>query len=514
MLTVSASDISNAGGLLAAISAKSADFVAELLSGTRTRLPAAAARVTKLVTHANPHLDEYFAALVFRALLPSSKRGLVLGEAVLGSRDNDSLAQSTWPDAAVFGIGATENGGARPLILYDEHTHTGVKRKASSCSELTLKRVVEGFPHALPPELFFVFGEIDHIDANGGAHPQQLANAVKWLHDISFMVHAGATPAERISEQLSFIWKQALVDAAVVAALYVLRERIDLKKRDAWKDYAGDSLRHYKEHTLLRERPQFEACYQRLTQNVLGFPGRGPVWLTTRGADGVLVPRLDSHKREIPQRLVMPWLSRACVECWGPQLGHVILAHFWEATLMNQLSFVRIKDELTTVLGEGRVDVDVDTPVGELQFRTLSGIAVKPAGSADGNSTVQPWVLFYRPRIDIEAPKPPISNFIASKNQGVGIFAIVNPRSDTLVLSRGGGVSDSVWEAVIGQLVEREGDSDAKDVPGCWHITRDEKGKPADFLLNGNKAHQYVPRSALRDVNSLTHLVKAAYRPT
>jgi len=36
--------------------------------------------------------------------------------------------------------------------------------------------------------LFKIFGEVDHIDSNGGAHPKQLNNLVKWLHGIDFYI--------------------------------------------------------------------------------------------------------------------------------------------------------------------------------------------------------------------------------------------------------------------------------------------------------------------------------------
>jgi len=70
-----------------------------------------------------------FAILLFKACLPPNKRNVPIEEAIIHSCDNDIAAKSTWPEAAVFGIGNTVNGGAKPLLMYDEHVPHGQKTK-------------------------------------------------------------------------------------------------------------------------------------------------------------------------------------------------------------------------------------------------------------------------------------------------------------------------------------------------------------------------------------------------
>lgn len=504
MLTLTPDDIAVAGGLLAAMSAKSMAYFDSLVDHAKTRMPAAARDVNRIVTHAAPHLDEYFASLFFKSLLPVGARNLPLHEAVLSSRHNDPLAHALWSDAAVFGIGHRESGGAQGRIVFDEHCFSDEVRKASSCSELTINRLMAGGVGAIPSTMFWIFREVDHLDANGGAHPLHLGNAIKRLHDIDFTLHVGATPLETVSDRLSAPWKQALVEAAAVSMLYTLENGVDVTRKDVWQPTVRDLIRHYAESTLLGSDESFERSLGRLKSMTLGFTGQE--WLSIKLPNGKTQPLLTKNQRKIQQRLVLPWLAQSCLECWGPQLAYIIMSHFWEASMMSDISVARVQTELEKHIGDGHSDCTTDTPAGELQFKSLRSLTVRPP-VPKGSGSVPTWIIIFKPRPGIVSAKQAIARYISQRNGGVGLSAIVSPGTGTTLLSRSQALPDELWQGLTKRLLEREGDSADRDVAGCWYLLVNEGGRIADFLLNGNKAHQYVPRTALRDVDSLSQLL-------
>ena len=122
MINMTPRYIEEAGGVLRAISLKSAEVVREVL-GEENIKPMNKAKLDhldRILVHTSPHLDEYLAVLLFRACLPPQKlREVQLEEFTLNSISNDRLAIATWRNAAVFGIGGTHKGGANPLFLFD-----------------------------------------------------------------------------------------------------------------------------------------------------------------------------------------------------------------------------------------------------------------------------------------------------------------------------------------------------------------------------------------------------------
>ena len=113
MLTISQTEIQKAGGVLAALTEKSCEYIRSILppaamlgfGGIETGLD-------RIIVHTSPHLDEYFAELVFRLCLPQEKRNCDFLEQSIFSKTNDLACQHLWPTAAVLGIGGTVSGGA------------------------------------------------------------------------------------------------------------------------------------------------------------------------------------------------------------------------------------------------------------------------------------------------------------------------------------------------------------------------------------------------------------------
>ena len=76
MIDISA-EVRQTGGIIPAITLKCAKLMKEHLEGAGIKLGAvrgAKSKIERILTHAEPHIDEYMAALVIRAVLPDNKK--------------------------------------------------------------------------------------------------------------------------------------------------------------------------------------------------------------------------------------------------------------------------------------------------------------------------------------------------------------------------------------------------------------------------------------------------------
>ena len=484
MIEISSAD--RRDGLLAALSRTSTRIIHGMMGSPRNGIPPRRLdSVRQLLSHKYPHIDEYMAMLLFKASLPEKYWGLPLDEVVLSSTSNDYKARATWPEAAVFGIGATQNGGARAALMYDEHVPEGKSRKESSATMMVRNKVLGNI--SLPRPLFQICGEVDHIDAYANAHPKHLGNYLKHMHMAEYTFHRDASGI--CSDALTPAWKQALVEACIVSVLLGIQEKRPFSNPSYWKKPVMDSLEHYAAHTLLRELPGFTAAWNKLRFNMLNFKGDH---LKITAEDGTR-QNLRVGQSEPWQLLVMPYLAGLCQDFWGPEIGQIILVHFWEARILSMLDFDVVMQSLKNTVGQGGEDCyGVSTPAGTLDFRRLS----LSAPGEDGTER-NIWVIGFQLDGRIHNAKGAMMNFLMNANNGVGYILLRNAVTDAVVLSKGRNVPARQWEALVTWLVEREGSSDSHPVAGCWHVTRNAQGRLADFLLNGNAAHQYVPRTVL-----------------
>lgn len=516
MINISHAEIISAGGLLAALSLKSAEYASSLLKENDVKLPNNLDKLQRLILHANPHLDEYFAVLLFRACLPQRLRSLPVSEEVLYSHYNDALAQQLWPTSALFGLGATRSGGARPLIVFDEHRPTGVRRKYSSCSEMVVKVTLRNATRSFDEALWKVFGEVDHIDANGGAHAFQLSNLIKDWHDVEFVFSRGASSRDDIKDSLGVFWKQAIIDAVITALVYEIKEGNIAKNPDILKKALNDSIDHYKQHTLLRTEPLFPSVIEEIRKACTEIKNAHFKRKSAEGASKDKDLVLDKTGKPIPQRMTIDRIARACFDCWGPQLGQVIMAHFWEARVLVQLSFKKIQNELNNLVEREIRNLNMRSSVGRISFRQLNQckeiIKIFDRNThQQKQETKNVWLISLIPNGDMVAVNRPLSNFINFRNRGMGLFLLENSRWGTRALYRGNEFPYVRWKRIVDKLQEKEGDADNPDVPGCWHKTVDERGIYEGFLLNGNRAHQYVPRSGL-EIDALATIVEQDFR--
>lgn len=483
MLKITANDIKKRGGLLGAISYASTSAVRELLGNCTPTIPKNLKYVQQILTHKNPHLDEYMAMLLFKAALPESYWMMPLDEVVLQSASHDQKAMNEWPQSAVFGMGAVHSGGARAALYYDEHPKPGQKKKENSATNLTWWLLFGR--QQKPIEFVKVLGEVDHIDCNANAHSKHLANYIKQMHDNSFAL--GRHEYHIIADMLTPRWKQTVIEACLAALLVALKENRGFTSFDYWGKPAEDSLEHYRRHTLLKDNPDFLACWEQLKKHVLGYKMH---FLEITKEDGTKEKKVNKNNKPIPQLITVPYLAGICQDVWGPEIGQLLMVHLWETRILTNMDYVKALKEISNTIGSGDSEKDCQTSIGRITFRKGKKMIVDAHGQKRS-----PWVIEVKLNPDINNAKA-IGSFIENNNAGVGYCFLKYARTGTAALYKCNGIQREKWGTLIKLLVGREGNSD-ETPPGCWHVTTNERGNAAPFLLNGNPAHRYTPRTDL-----------------
>lgn len=484
MPEITNAEIRKHGGLLSALSVACSRTVREILGSHKTYLPQKLKQINLFLTHKDPHLDEYMAMLLFKATLPEQYWVLPFDEVILNSARYDLTARATWPNAAVIGLGGGHDGGATAACRIDEHTRTGEKRKATSATMLTRKYSLA--PDLLPQSLFRIIGEVDHIDSHANSHKHHLGQYIKKAHSAQFRL--GTSAKGNIIETLTPQWKQAIVEAVIVAALVALQKGVHITDKSYWYKPARDSLQDYMRLTLLKDEPEFLSAWKSLYYEISGCPIS---FLEIRNPDGTKTQKMTKDSKPIPQNLVMPYLAAACQDVWGPQLGQMILVHFWEIEILSQMEFTHIDKIFQTVIGDKKSSIKADTPIGHIDFH-LGKHVRKDSKGIDR----LPWIIGFTAAARMQEGKAPLLRYLNQANGGVGYILNKNAQTGTIALTKGSGISQNEWERLIRVLLEREGNSDDEE-PGCWHVPLNANDVIAPYILNGNSAHRYVPATAL-----------------
>lgn len=484
-LSLTPDEIRESDGLPQAISRKCAAVIRETFQDLDIYAfpPDTLQKWEYILPHFRPHMDEYLSSLFLRSCLPDEMRRLKLGETFLTSRDNDPDAKALWPRAATLGIGATVNGGAVPLLLFDEHESYGEERENSSLVIL-MKRYLLGKQQ--PPFPFYqMLNEVNYIDMYGGGHSKNLANYVK---------HLNAFPAENFGGDASApTWKAAIVDACLTAFYLGLREPSpDFRNRAKWEPFLRRSFADYLKRSPMKEEPQFAVAAKKikryLTTSFLRAQSNGELKLTTTDKDGNRVVKGRETGHETDLNLLVPYLPYLCWRYWGGVLGQFVLCFLWESRVYQEMSFARAFDALCNAIPKDCPDTDADglqTPVGPVR------IASCELKNPDG----VPLRVFDLTSKGGIAPGP-LNRFMRTRNAGFGMTIFRDPAVRSTVLTKGEGVDMGLWERICAALVELEGASDAEETPGAWHVTRHPNGI-AGFLLNGNAAHRYAPQTSI-----------------
>ena len=506
MTTIANSDILASGGVLAALADKSCEnFQRVLKSGCNKQSAKIVDALQRIIVHTEPHLDEYFAELLFRACLPRDKWQCEFIEQSVFSATNDHGCQHLWPSASVLGIGSAAAAGVTPLFLFDEHV-SGQSKIAESCSQLVADKML----NTVPASIARVLREVNTIDEFGGGHPQNLNNLIKTLHEVRFWFGRDTADDAVLRDNLTPVWKRAIVDACLSAVVVCLEDGIDLiSDASAKKASLEPSLENYIRHSAHASHPRFKDAVQRI-RSVFGDQDRVFKDAFLRDRKGIIK---DANGEAIPQLLVLSRVCFACEYCWGAKLRDVITTHFWEQEFQKQLNFYAVEEAIES-LNAQKITRAV-TPAGLFTKTVLPDIFADVRSGGPQSPLLkkkQPvWVVSVTPAFGIFKPNQAISNFINKHNAGCGLILIRDTITGTSALFKCSAIPTAQWERLVSKIIEKEG----KVVPGlepmgCWHVTYDSGGGVAPFILNGNRAHQYVPRSGL-DATVLCELVNRTF---
>jgi hypothetical protein len=488
MLRVTRDDIAQCGGFLSAISQVSAEYLHQLLAGAivwQENDPP-----DRLIVHKAPHLDDYFAEMLFRSALDSDQRRREFLEQALYAED-DLTARVQWPTAAVFGIGAALPCGDSAQHLFDEHIGAG-GRTTDSCATLVANRCFQ----RLPASVARVIGEIGDIDSSGGAHELHLNNLLKTCHSVQYWL-GNADGGRRMSGKLNDHWKRAIVNALIAAVVYCLEAGIDITEADRVKGEVSDEFVRFASDCPYKDFPDCDKSIQRV---------RGAATSTKQMLDRSLV---SIGGRDEPQLLIAPFMAFAAREAWGTEIAYFLMVHFWESEVLKNIHFIRVESLLETCFEDPKklivssrshytrpkVVYGDDCSMGGAvltdcrftgRLRTKSGVDLPAKFPSDL------WILSCRHNNFTLTPNKAMARFLSERNCGIGLILCENTKDMTKVLFKERHLPDTFWNELVKRINRKE--------PGLWY--RPQPTTP--FILNGNAAHQYLDLSSL----TLARLIK------
>lgn len=498
MMKLTQTDINQSGGLLSAMLDKSNEYARGLLIPKAKGINGTTIQdLHRLIVHTSPHLDEYLAEFLFRAALPTNAQAFDFIEQSVFSKDNDLGCQHLWPDAAVFGIGGTVSGGAQALAIFDEHipAQAGQSRTMPSCSAVVYNRMVEKSTPAVQALLL----EINVLDDEGGAHEQHLGNIIKTLHETRFHFGVDSKTSIPIRDYLPAEWKRAIINAAIAGLLYCLENGVALDDAGELKRSVTSAMNQYFAATPHRSHPCFADAIQRL-RSTYGDQAKvlANALLKTNG-----VPIQDSNGKPVTQLGLLATVCLAAEKCWGEKARDIIMSHLLEPLLQGQLNFQPVRDAIDELFS--RKLNSLVSPLGTFQS------AIIPNVNCGRGRGAPLWIISITPSIDVIQANKGAQNFINSENsigkdlqgrkQGFGLVLVHDPARGSSYLAKCPGVNDAQWKRLVDMILESE--------PDCWYVVTNKSGI-APFILNGNRAHQYVPRSGL-EIKSLAYLAEKVF---
>lgn len=470
--------VEQSGGILRAISRKSVERLRADLTGMSIKAftPEIRNNWKYILLHSQPHLDEYLASFLLRACLPDEMFDIEVDETILFSKDNDLTAKEMWPKAAVLGVGNLINGGAEPLLLFDEHESSQEERTHTSLAILMKRYLLN---NQRPPDAFYkIMREVNYIDQYGSPFPKSLAVYTKYIQAAHLPT---ASNAEMSSE-----WKCALLDASL-SAFYaeMQREEMPCKKKSNWEPAVLLSLNDFAERTFLRDFPEFEASFQKIKN----YLTKGFSYNVSKGNLTYEIPNIKNPRKtsQAVCNLLIPYLPYLLFKYWGGLIGQMLLFPMWESRVLQDILFTRTSGNLKTIVASSKEDIiKRDTDFGVLSICYTKKMTIENA----------PIVV-----IDIMSEHglsstAPINSVLKMQAGGIGFSIFRSAQTNSVIFTKGGGIPNDLWERVCNELIALEGLSDSSTSCGAWHIVKNPNGI-APFILNGNSTHRYVPQSTI-----------------
>ncbi|MBL8080452.1 MAG: hypothetical protein JNM55_20950 [Anaerolineales bacterium] len=457
-------------------------------------------RLNRLIIHKDAHLDEYFAELLFRAILPPHLKDLEIKEHTLISKTNDIFAKISWHNAVVFGIGSEDAGGANALRVFDEHGSDGSRVKPS-CSQL----VADEFLGTVPRSIQLVLNEVNRSDSGTGAHRYNLKNLIPFLHSALFTVGYDEYRQNEISKYLTENWKRALIDACIAAMVFAYETGIFSEsglanhKKLEIENATKKSLDYFVDHSLLTKSD----TYQNVKKSLL-FEFRVG---NHRGIDGAVWR--DQHGQETGKQILT--LSRICYaleKSWGPKISSFVMMHLWQSIFHGQILFDVISNEIK---GLPR-DQMVKTSFGSIRRIQIDNPKFKPERKTGDRKTQvfqanSPLWLF---EVNLTVPdyfntatavKALINDDYSQKgNNGFGLIYLHDKTINARSLHTGPTIPVDAWKVISDSIVAKE--------PDRWFQLIGGDGSYSAFVINRNKAHQEYLPSAEVDIEFIRHLVE------
>lgn len=453
------------------------------------------ANLQRIIAHKNPHLDEYFAELLFRAILPYNLKDIEIVEHTLLSSENDQLAQVTWENAVIFGFNEKEKGSATALEFFDEHEEDGTRR-TPSCSQIVTDRY---FLNSLPKSVQLVLDEVNQIDSIGRAHSYNIANLIKKIHDTPYIVGYDDIQEKYISKHLTENWKRAIVSACITAIIYTFENNLLSEETTKLEDaklnaFAKRSLNFFLQHTLLSE---YEPNFYKIKGKIASNFREGNKTLAKTKSWKV------KNGKKINQNLIIHKLAYALDRCWGSSLSNFIMAHLWQVEFQSQIAFMHIKQEIEELKYP---QTETQTKFGTINFVELENPAIIPFQRK--TDTIKKDFKLNQPiRIihgSLTNPKYPnlatvLKNIINAKYQGFGIILLKDKMSNMTMVSAGSTIPYKFWKYVSDQIQLAESDR--------WFQLAAE-GNYAEFILNRTKSRQeHLPTEKI-NLDFLKNLIK------
>ena len=499
-------NLKKTGGIIPAITLTCTEIMRQhIIKSGMTINKINASKIERILTHANPHIDEYMAALILRAALPDNKKLIPMDETYLSSVNNDVRAKSSWPEAILLGFGGAHDGGARAAILIDEHTSDDKKAKADSVTQMVCSKYLHG---RMSPALFRLIREVDHIDANGGAHDQNIGNYIKRVHSADIFSGFDAD-GNAMNDRMDSAWKEAAMYACIVALILGEVDGLRYTSMKYWVEHAKndviESLEFYREHSAYRDNPDFPEVYRQLvsfcTDTFAGMLKAKASYLTSKNDDGTRTILKDSKGNGIRQVMMMPYVASLCRHYWGEKLANILMFTFWDTKIQQNLTRLECLRAIEGVMTKypGRDALNEPTPIGQVSI-LYAGHEVNgyPVVLIDVSSTLQAR----------DAMQGILNTTFGSV--GYTLFRNLDKNSPSLVFSRGKKAPAEEWKLIVEELLRRDGSSDSRKRLGKWHIMKDPKGNFEVFILNGNAAHKYVQK-VTRSPKGFLELIKRAH---
>jgi hypothetical protein len=502
--------IKSQGGIIKALNFTSAKYLRSVLDKSKTKpfksYPKEKVdRLKNIVVHTNPHLDEYFAELLFRAILPDSHKTLPLVDYVRTNNSVDSYTDSLWPNSAVFGILPDDRSESKALDFFDEHRGDGTRSKYS-CSQIIAD---EFFLGNTPKSFLKILKHVNYTDSQSGSHQFNLKNIIFKMHEIHFIIKWDPSQNRFISKKLDEEWKRSIVGACLTAMVYILENRLiedelPESRKIQMEAMAKRSFDYFLSRTVLKDySPEYfkQASSHFLYLFKVGNHKTidGAIW---KNADGDVIDR---------QILIIHYLVFATEKCWGKKISSFIMMHIWQILMQYQLSFLETRSiiqELDEMQGA------VQTNFGSIQKYCLNDLTFQPEQQEDDSrkrefkENSELWVY----EIFVDNPNYPnvfnvansvINNAYSQKgNNGFGYVVLRDLTNNSMIISSGSTVPYRIRKKVSDEVKALEEE--------CWFQLVGNNGLYTPWILNRTKSHQEQPPSKLMSAEKVIEFLKSA----